>query len=65
MVIQDDTYSRFPKHFKALCLSVQCHLTRPRKIRITDQILYSPTRVVFCRPVDQGLYGPIPELKEQ
>jgi len=65
MVIQDDTYSRFPKHFEAVCLSALCHLTQPSKIRITDQILYSPTRVVFYRPVDQRLYDPIPELMKQ
>jgi hypothetical protein len=31
----------------------------------TDEILYSPTRVMLYSAVNQGLYDPITELKEQ
>jgi hypothetical protein len=32
---------------------------------ITDQILYAPTGVVLCGPVDQVFYDPIPKLRVQ
>jgi hypothetical protein len=31
----------------------------------TDQILYPPTRVMLCDAINQGLYDPITELREQ
>jgi hypothetical protein len=32
---------------------------------ITDEIVYSPTRVVLCGAVNQGLYDPITKLRVQ
>jgi hypothetical protein len=65
-MIQDGLYSRFAKHVETVCLE------NPRRFQScatcageTNQILYSPTRVMFRDAVNQGLYDPISELREQ
>jgi hypothetical protein len=65
-MIQDGLYSRFAKHVETVCLE------NPRRFQFaphvrgkTDQILYSPTRVMLYDAVNQGLYDPVTELREQ
>ncbi len=66
MVIQDGLYSRFAKHVETVCLDRAVSFEVAPNVRtIADQILHSPTRVMLCEAVNQGLYNPITELREQ
>jgi hypothetical protein len=65
-MIQDGLYSRLAKHVETVCLQNPLGFrVAPRVRGKTDQILYSPTRVMLCDAVNQGLYDPITELREQ
>jgi hypothetical protein len=65
MMIQDDLYPRFAQHVHTVCLGDPASVLKLNQMRATDQILYASTRVMLRGPVDQRLYDPIPELREQ